>query len=139
MKNFSYVTFTCFFFPLFSLTFSFLKGLGRQYIMRLTGEFRFSTATLWPFFIWSRYVLIFLTGPMRAVAVLLMVGLVWLLVNNFFGGESVHVLSFLGGKPDLSLIMSWLSEPENIYYCRCFFIIMHVFMFLSIELMHLLF
>uniref|UniRef100_A0A3P9IQ43 Family with sequence similarity 3 member A n=1 Tax=Oryzias latipes TaxID=8090 RepID=A0A3P9IQ43_ORYLA len=52
---------------------------------------------------------IFLTGPMRAVAVLLMVGLVWLLVNNFFGGESVHVLSFLGGKPDLSLIM---SEPR---------------------------
>uniref|UniRef100_A0A3B3I7M8 FAM3 metabolism regulating signaling molecule A n=1 Tax=Oryzias latipes TaxID=8090 RepID=A0A3B3I7M8_ORYLA len=41
-----------------------------------------------------------LTGPMRAVAVLLMVGLVWLLVNNFFGGESVHVLSFLGGSSE---------------------------------------
>uniref|UniRef100_A0A3P9M139 Family with sequence similarity 3 member A n=1 Tax=Oryzias latipes TaxID=8090 RepID=A0A3P9M139_ORYLA len=41
-----------------------------------------------------------LTGPMRAVAVLLMVGLVWLLVNNFFGGESLHVLSFLGGSSE---------------------------------------
>ncbi|KAF6724771.1 Protein FAM3A [Oryzias melastigma] len=38
-----------------------------------------------------------LTGPLRVAAVLLMVGLVWLLVSNFLGGDSLHVRNILSG------------------------------------------
>uniref|UniRef100_A0AAQ5XB72 ILEI/PANDER domain-containing protein n=1 Tax=Amphiprion ocellaris TaxID=80972 RepID=A0AAQ5XB72_AMPOC len=41
-----------------------------------------------------------LTGPLRAVAVLLLVGLTWLLASALFGGESASVRNFFSGKTE---------------------------------------
>ena len=47
-------------------------------------------------------VLILLTGPLRAVVVLLLVGLTWLLANTLFGGEgALSVRHFFIGKRSL--------------------------------------
>ncbi|CAL9702996.1 unnamed protein product [Knipowitschia caucasica] len=40
------------------------------------------------------------TGPLRAVVVLLLVGLSWLLGNTFFGGENNSIRSFFGGASE---------------------------------------
>ncbi|XP_072306098.1 protein FAM3A isoform X1 [Eucyclogobius newberryi] len=41
-----------------------------------------------------------LTGPLRMVVLLLLVGLCWLLGNTFFGGENSYILGLFGGASE---------------------------------------
>ena len=61
---------------------------------------------------------VFLTGPLRAVAVLLLVGLTWLLANTLFGGESGSSVRhfFTGERSSSETINRWIeNELRTIY------------------------